>query len=108
MEMLSQVAGPLSATLTSVVQLQPTQFQFNKSLKLVLRARNVGAQKHEHLLLQLCLWLSFVFFSLSRGILEVFAKLPCYLQMVCNSDSSCYKSEHEGRYYCFLAMFTNL
>lgn len=109
MEICSQVAGQLSPTLTSVVQLQPTQVQFiNKSLKLVLRARSVGTRKHKHPLLPLLFWLSLLTCSLSRGILEVFAKLPSYLQMVCNSDSSCSKSEHEGRYYCCLAMFTNL
>ena len=109
MEMLSQAAGQFSATLTSVVRLQPTQVQFiNKSLQLVLRARSVGTQKHEHLLLPLWFWLSLLTYSLNRGILEVFAKLPSYLQMVCNRDSSCSKSKHEGRYCRFLAMFTNL
>lgn len=108
MEMPSQAAGQFSATLTLVVQLQSTCIQFiNKSLVLVLRARSVGTQKHEHLLLQLWFWLSLLTCSLSRAILEVFGKLPSYLQMVCNSDSSCSKSKREGRWCRFFAMFTN-
>lgn len=53
----------------------------------------MGAQKHEHLLLQLCFWLSLLTCSLSRRIWEVFVKLPSCLQMVCNSDSSCSKNK---------------
>lgn len=109
MEMLSQVAGQFSATLTLVIQCQPTQVQFiNKNLKLVLRARSVRTEKKKRLLLQIWFGLSLLTYSLSIGILEVFAHLPSYRQMVFNSDSSCSKSKHEGRYYCFLAMFTNL
>lgn len=109
MEMFLQVAGQFSAMLTLVVQFQPTQVQFiNKNLKLVLRGRSVGTQKQQHLFLQVWCGLSLRTYSLSTGILEVFANLPSYLHMVCNSDSSFSKSKHEGRYYCFLATFTNL